>query len=215
MKNHPLFDAASRREFLRVVGIGTVTVPLLGFLGCGSDAESGDSEPTNEGDPACALTNTDPYGLGPFYLAGAPNRPDLVPVGAAGKPLHLSGRVLAADCLTPLPNAEVEVWQADADGAYDMSSPEFWYRARLIADAQGSYAFRTIYPGAYPFNAQRFRPAHIHYRVRYNDTVLVTQLYFEGDPHLAGDPGDEPSRTIALNVVEGVKIGVFDIVLDV
>ena len=43
-------------------------------------------------------------------------------------------------------------------------------------------------PGRY-LNGARYRPAHIHVKVRAPGfPVLTTQLYFPGDPHDEGDP---------------------------
>jgi catechol 1,2-dioxygenase len=218
----PLREPATRRQFLHLLGIGTVAVPLVATIGCGTENERGlgdrGSDPDDDSDDneVCDVTNVDPYGLGPFYRAGAPDRPDLAPEGAAGDTMIVQGVVYGRDCTTPLDGAVVDVWQADDAGVYDSSSPEFWYRARLVTGTDGTYAFNSIYPGAYDIGP-RFRPRHVHYRVSHPslNEPLITQLYFQGDPFLAGDPGDEPSRTIALTNFEGAKHGVFDIALNV
>ena len=125
----------------------------------------------------------------------------------------------------------LELWQATASGCYihpnqpscpDGGDPEtsrLWGHA--LTDAQGRYAFETIKPGKY-LNGSRYRPSHIHFRIRTpagaaNPVDLVTQLYFQGDPDIAGDFGaDEPgarARTIPLSGGTGSLTGVFNVTL--
>jgi catechol 1,2-dioxygenase len=100
--------------------------------------------------------------------------------------LVLSGVVRAADCVTPLAGALVDIWQANADGAYD--GVGYTLRGRLRTDDQGRYELLTLVPGRY-LNGDTYRPAHIHYQVSHARAVpLTTQLYFEGDPFNAIDP---------------------------
>ena len=55
-----------------------------------------------------------------------------------------------------------------------------------MTDADGTYFFRTIKPGPYPWlnYVNSWRPAHIHVSVFGTSFSqrLITQLYFEGDP---------------------------------
>ena len=100
----------------------------------------------------------------------------------------------------PVANALVEVWQANASGRYrhrrdqyiGALDPNFGGCGRMLTDANGYYAFRTIRPGPYPWRnrVNDWRPAHIHYAISGNGWVqrLVTQMYFEGDPMIAIDP---------------------------
>lgn len=89
----------------------------------------------------------------------------------------------------PLPNAEVEIWQACVSGRYNHKSdpsqewldPEFQYWGRATSDASGRYTFRTVVPGAYRANGSWIRPPHIHYKVsRRGFRDLTTQMYFSG-----------------------------------
>src|SRR5262245_49456345 len=54
---------------------------------------------------------------GPFYFDPKLERAD-IREGKPGVPVKLSFRVLEHGTCTPLPNARVDVWHADADGAY-------------------------------------------------------------------------------------------------
>lgn len=110
-----------------------------------------------------------------------------------GERIILHGRVLDEDA-RPVPNTLVEVWQANAGGRYRHKKdtyiapidPNFGGCGRTLTDDQGSYAFRTVKPGAYPWrnHVNNWRPAHIHISVFGSAFIqrLITQCYFEGDP---------------------------------
>ena len=126
----------------------------------------------------CRVTPRDT--LGPFYKPNAPAQPELCANGSGGgEKLIVSGRILGMPDCMPLAGAMVEVWQADARGAYSQvgakpDDPGCLLRATLTADAEGRYAYTTILPGEYPG-----RPRHIHYRVSHKGyATFVTQLYF-------------------------------------
>ncbi|MGI9393748.1 MAG: protocatechuate 3,4-dioxygenase subunit beta [Boseongicola sp.] len=90
--------------------------------------------------------------------------------------------------------ALLEVWQANAGGRYRHKNegyiapldPNFGGCGRVITDEDGSYEFRTIQPGPYPWpnGPNDWRPAHIHFSIFGHGFAqrLVTQMYFEGDP---------------------------------
>ena len=100
----------------------------------------------------------------------------------------------------PVGNALVEVWQCNASGRYRHKKdqyigaldPNFGGCGRMLTDANGYYAYRTIRPGPYPWRnrVNDWRPAHIHYAISGNGWAqrLVTQMYFEGDPLIATCP---------------------------
>jgi protocatechuate 3,4-dioxygenase beta subunit len=98
-----------------------------------------------------------------------------------------------------VPNTLVEIWQANAGGRYRHVNdrylapidPHFGGCGRTLTDDQGSYFFRTVKPGAYPFRnfVNSWRPAHIHFSVFGTGLAqrLITQMYFEGDPLIRTD----------------------------
>ena len=100
----------------------------------------------------------------------------------------------------PLPDALMEIWQANSAGRYrhDIDNhpapldPNFSGGGRCTTDAAGRYRFVTIKPAAYPWGNDRnaWRPAHIHFSLFGTAFVtrLITQMYFPGDPLLACDP---------------------------
>lgn len=100
----------------------------------------------------------------------------------------------------PIPNALIEVWQANSAGRYvhkkDQHNapldPNFLGAGRCMTDADGNYKFYTIKPGAYPWGNHHnaWRPQHIHFSlIGANITSrLITQMYFPSDPLLQYDP---------------------------
>jgi protocatechuate 3,4-dioxygenase beta subunit len=120
--------------------------------------------------------------MGPFYKKRAPSSPIMRTAGDAGLPLAVSGRVITVHG-EPVPNATVEVWQADHGGLYDLDGYRF--RASLKPPSSGVYAFDSVMPGHYPARVAR----HIHYFVMAPGCKpLITQLYFATDEAFEGDP---------------------------
>ena len=108
---------------------------------------------------------------------------------AVGQVVYLSG------CVTdrrgqPVPNAELEIWQANAAGRYPHPAdentapldPNFDGHTKLITDLEGRWQIKTIKPGGYPVTPDWRRPPHIHFDIKGRATRLVTQMYFEGEP---------------------------------
>jgi protocatechuate 3,4-dioxygenase beta subunit len=116
-----------------------------------------------------------------------------------GERIIVTGRVLD-DGGRPVPNALLEIWQANACGRYlhkvDQHDapldPNFRGTGRVLTGRQGEYRFTTIRPGAYPWrnHDNAWRPAHIHFSIFGRNILqrLVTQMYFPGDPLLPLDP---------------------------
>jgi protocatechuate 3,4-dioxygenase beta subunit len=116
-----------------------------------------------------------------------------------GQRIQVAGRLLDSDG-RPIPNALVEVWQANASGRYHHRNdtwpapldPNFTGAGRCITDSEGRYRFVTIRPGAYPWknHLNAWRPAHIHFSLfgRVFTQRLVTQMYFPDDPLFSQDP---------------------------
>lgn len=135
--------------------------------------------------------------LGPYYplVRGADVNADLTRIAghsrrADGAVVHIEGRVLD-ETGRPVPNARIEIWQADSRGHYAHPSdptagaadPDFQGYAGFQADGAGRYAFVTVKPGAYPDDgAGGLRAPHIHYQVTGRVNRLVTQMYFDGEP---------------------------------
>ena len=148
---------------------------------------------------------TEPTVFGPFFLEEAP-RYELgadVANGAKGDPCLVSGRILS---LTgePIPNALINVWQADEDGLYDvqyMNEDRIQARGILHSDANGNYHFKTIVAEAYPIpvdgpvgelleatKRHPWRPAHLHFMVEAPGYErLITHVFRADDEYLDSD----------------------------
>jgi len=143
--------------------------------------------------------------LGPFFAHGAKEYEygaDLR-VGATlkGEDVWVSGRVLSTDG-KPIPGAALDIWQAKADGIYDLQTEgEFELRGRVKANAKGEYAFASYKPKFYSIpvdgpvgelvratSNNHMRPAHMHAIVSAPGyQQVITHVFVEGDPYLDGD----------------------------
>src|SRR5215210_2122187 len=163
----------------RLLELG-LTLPPLAALVSSADAFAATTPlaPTpalaDDDEPTPELTE------GPYFKARSPLRRSIVPAGAGGTRLTLSGRVLTTSGRV-VPKALIDFWQANASGAYDNSG--FRFRGHQLTDAAGRYTLFTVVPGLYPG-----RTKHIHVKVQApGKPVLTTQLFF---PNVAGNAGD-------------------------
>lgn len=114
-----------------------------------------------------------------------------------GERIRIEGRVFDGDG-APVPDAMVEIWQADGRGRYnhpgDVGTAPldsvFTGYGRSGTGEDGSYWFETIKPGPVPFNAQQWQAPHIVVTIFARGLLnhLVTRLYFADDPANASDP---------------------------
>jgi hydroxyquinol 1,2-dioxygenase len=143
-----------------------------------------------------ALNNEKPYGctestvFGPFFVEGAPsfeNGADIAN-GAAGQPCEVSGTVRGLD---------------GRPGLYDVQREGAGHRARgvLHSRSDGSYAFRTVVPQAYPIpvdgpvgellraaGRHPWRPAHLHFMIDAPGYErLITHVFRSDDAYLDSD----------------------------
>ena len=115
---------------------------------------------------------------------------------AIGERILVHGQVVD-EAARPVRGALLEVWQANAGGRYRHRNdhydapldPNFGGGGRCLTDDEGRYRFTTIRPGPYPWpnGGNDWRPAHIHFSIFGHafGQRLITQMYFEGDPHIA------------------------------
>ena len=115
---------------------------------------------------AASCPATRPDSLGPFYVAGAPER------NQTGEGLTIAGVVRSTRGCKPLPGARLEWWAANARGEYDDA-----HRATQSADGEGRFRYVTDMPGKYPG-----RPVHVHVKLTApGHKALVTQVYPKPD----------------------------------
>jgi protocatechuate 3,4-dioxygenase beta subunit len=161
--------------------------------------------------------------LGPFHVVESPPRPlgADISLDGRGEACLVTGRVTGPGG-EPVAGATVDVWQADADGFYDVQKPGAVPQANLrglfTTDADGSFWFRTIVPRHYPIpddgpvgalleatSRHPYRPAHIHFIVQAAGYAPVTTHVFAADSaYLDSDAvfGVKPSLVREFAVVE-------------
>lgn len=142
--------------------------------------------------------------LGPFHIEGSPEFEyggDMA-AGIAGEPLYIHGTVHDLDG-KPVPGAVLDVWQADAEGAYEaqLEVDEARLRGKFASRGDGSYCVRTIVPKGYTIpmdgtvgeligrtDISHFRPAHVHFLVTAPGfEPLITHLFQQGAQYLDSD----------------------------
>jgi hydroxyquinol 1,2-dioxygenase len=158
-----------------------------------------------------AMNNDKPAGcteatvFGPFFVEGAPafEHGDDVANGAQGQPCQVRGRVIGLNG-EPVAGAQIDVWQADAEGNYDVQYRELeraQARGVLRSGPDGRFHFRTIVAEAYPIptdgpvggmlRATRrspWRPAHLHFKIAAPGyETLITHVFRDKDPYLDSD----------------------------
>src|SRR4051812_9847312 len=141
--------------------------------------------------------------LGPFFREKAPEFPaggSIAVHKTHGEEIVIFGRITDA-AGRPLPHAEIDIWQTDADGLYDLQAQDATVmdlRGRFRADAEGRYHLRTVKPIGYSIpmdgpvgklvrqqDRHGMRPAHIHVLVSAEGhRELVTALYFGDDSNI-------------------------------
>ncbi len=196
----------------RLLELG-LALPPFAAVAAGADLFVGDAEAAAplaatpqiadaDDDPTPALT------AGPFFTPRSPLRRTIVPAGARGTRLTLSGRVLTT-AGKPVARALIDFWQADARGVYDNDG--YRYRGHQFADARGRYSLLTVVPGLYPG-----RTRHIHVKVQApRQPVLTTQLFFPGVTGNRTDGIFTPETLVrGWRFVRGRRVATFDFVLD-
>jgi len=169
-------SVSRRQAILTIGGAGAA----LGF-GCGgSSPTSPEATPATTttpttGSSACAVTPSET--AGPF-----PSLTDLIRSdireGKSGARLTLPITVVnSSNNCSPVPNANVEIWQCDAAGNYSQygsQTAQTYLRGIQTTNGDGQVTFTTVYPGWY-----QGRATHIHVEVVRNGvSSKVTQIAF-------------------------------------
>ncbi|HEY5818084.1 MAG TPA: protocatechuate 3,4-dioxygenase subunit alpha [Mesorhizobium sp.] len=143
----------------------------------------------------------------------------------AGERITIQGRVIDGGG-SPLRDALVEIWQADANGLYNSpaemrgtADPHFtgWGRCPTDADT-GVYSFETIKPGRAPFKDGRLMAPHVTFWIvaRGINIGLHTRMYLgDEDKANAEDPLlariEHPHRRATLIAARDGNVYTFDI----
>jgi hydroxyquinol 1,2-dioxygenase len=158
-----------------------------------------------------AMNNDKPDGcteatvVGPFHVEDAPHyeHGDDVGNGAVGQPCLVRGTVRGLDGKT-IAGASMEVWQADANGLYDVQLPDYAHasaRGILKSGPNGEFHFRSILAESYPIphdgpvgemliatKRHPWRPAHLHFMIIAEGyETLTTHVFRNDDQYLDSD----------------------------
>ncbi|MEU1180110.1 intradiol ring-cleavage dioxygenase [Streptomyces sp. NPDC005820] len=144
--------------------------------------------------------------LGPFHMVESPRREpgDLIALDGKGDPCLVTGRV-TDEKGEPVAHATVDVWQANAEGFYDVQQPGIQpdrnLRGLFTTDDNGEFWFRSIVPRFYPIpvdgpvgrlleatHRHPNRPAHVHFLVTAEGhRPLTTHLFVKDCPYIGSD----------------------------
>jgi hydroxyquinol 1,2-dioxygenase len=198
---------ADRQEFILLsdtLGVSMLVVGINHRKATGAAESAGGGEKVGVRDsPETGATEATVFG--PFFVEGAPlyENGDDIANGAPGESCFVEGRVRSTNG-DSVPNARLEVWQADEEGLYDVEREglsEARGRGHLYADGEGRFHFRTVRPEPYPIpydgpvgdmlkaaNRSPMRPAHIHFMVSAPGyETVTTHVFAAGDGYLDSD----------------------------
>jgi protocatechuate 3,4-dioxygenase, alpha subunit len=131
--------------------------------------------------------------VGPFFSIGFSwlERTDLTEGAAGCARVTIRGRVLDGED-QPVPDAVLEIWQADAEGRYahpedfgDVAATKgFFGFGRVSVNDQGEFRFTTIKPGQVPGPNGNPQAPHLEISIFMRGLLrrLVTRIYFPADP---------------------------------
>ena len=133
--------------------------------------------------------------VGPYFKIGleAFYRDDLTKPDIPGQIIEVAGTVFDAD-LAPVPDAVLELWQADSFGRY-MVEPQkkpfensFGF-GRVPTNEAGQFRFRTIKPGAVQAETPARQAPHILVSIFMRGLLyrLITRIYFSDEAGNADD----------------------------
>jgi protocatechuate 3,4-dioxygenase beta subunit len=140
---------------------------------------------------------------------------------AEGERLIIRGTVYNQACI-PVPAAELEVWQTDANGEYgpghgteDMQC--CYLQGAVRTGANGEFQLITVMPGHYK-GEQQPPPAHIHVAVHHPDFPGGgAEIVFTDDPYLPPNAAHLDYTIVSLAKASDQEgdylVGVADIIL--
>ena len=143
----------------------------------------------------CASTSQT---VGPFFHLGLSTLSisDLTGDRIAGQRVVVEGRVLDGD-RKPVPDALVEIWQANAYGKYAHEAdtqdkpldPDFRGYGRVATSADGFFRFHTVRPGSVRGFKGSLQAPHIEVSIFMRGLLkqLVTRIYFSDEPANTSD----------------------------
>jgi protocatechuate 3,4-dioxygenase alpha subunit len=173
--------------------------------------------------------------VGPYFAIGMfPEHPDihersvthlftgaLATPGVEGRRIRVEGR-LHDGAGAPIPDAVLEVWQADGKGVYRGGKPAndgFTGFGRVSTHDEGRFVIDTVMPGPAPGPEGKPQAPHITLVVFMRGMLVhaYTRIYFEGEAANAGDailglvPAERRDTLIARCKLGAPDAYVFDI----
>jgi len=145
--------------------------------------------------------------VGPFFEIGLTHlRTDAIFATPSWEPVSIRGAVFDGDG-RPVPDVVLEIWQADADGRYDVDGSSGF--GRIFPDAAGTFCFQTVQPGSVRDGVGTQAP-HLVVMLFMRGLLkpLRTRMYFPDHPANASDtvlglvPPERRSTLIARQVTE-------------
>jgi protocatechuate 3,4-dioxygenase alpha subunit len=131
--------------------------------------------------------------VGPFYAIGLTRRTMnlLATESTQGERIRIEGRVFDGDG-QPVPDAMVEIWQANAYGRYNHPDDKqekpldrsFTGWGRSGTDEKCFYSFETVKPGPVPGSDDSVQAPHINVTVFARGMLVhaYTRIYFSDEP---------------------------------
>ncbi len=131
--------------------------------------------------------------VGPFFGPALVRREleQMVVAETRGTRITITGQICDGDG-ADVPDAMIEVWQANAEGRYDhpedhqekLLDPNFHGFGRFGTDANGRFRIVTIEPGAAPGPRTTLQAPHLNLSIFARGLLnrVVTRIYFPGVP---------------------------------
>jgi protocatechuate 3,4-dioxygenase alpha subunit len=144
--------------------------------------------------------------VGPFYSLGLTQKTTnlLVSETTQGEKIRIEGCVFDGDG-KPVPDAMVEIWQANAYGRYNHPDdkqekpldPSFLGWGRSGTDKTGAFSFETVKPGSVPGHDESVQAPHIDVTVFARGMLVhaYTRLDFGDEPQMIRIRCCLPSKT--------------------
>jgi protocatechuate 3,4-dioxygenase alpha subunit len=147
------------------------------------------------------LLQTPSQTVGPFFHYGLVDKGDeniLVNDDTQGQCILIKGQVTDGNG-DPIPDALLEIWQADCNGFYNHpadpnhkeSDPNFSGFGRAATNGNGIYTFKTVKPGTVAYDVSTQQAPHVNVRVFARGMLIhaYTRLYFSDEPEAnSSDP---------------------------
>jgi protocatechuate 3,4-dioxygenase alpha subunit len=136
--------------------------------------------------------------VGPFFSIGFSwlERAERTEESSGGNRVTICGQVIDG-AEQPVPDAVLEIWQADANGRYwhpedagERSKADFFGFDRVPVNPEGRFCFTALKPGSSRLPDGALQAPHLVVSIFMRGLLrrLVTRIYFPEDPANENDP---------------------------